>query len=321
MNDALLFFSGQQLEAVLSYEKLVVALRQAFQQDFIVPTRHHHNYANPSLGSDSTLLLMPAWQIDGYLGVKMVTVTPQNSQRNLPAVQGIYILADTKTGTPLAYMDAKALTTLRTAATSALAATFLSKPNSQSLLMIGTGAMAPALIKAHATVRPIDKVFVWGRNFEKAMAIQQQFANAKYTVRAVETIEEIVAEVDIISCATFSKNPLLKGQWLTEGQHIDLVGSYQPDCREADDEVLQKASLFIDTEAAMKESGDLVIPLQTGVILSTDIKGDLTTLCQEKMSGRTNSQEVTCFKSVGYALEDLVAAKLAYEIILSKTIE
>ncbi|MEM1123885.1 MAG: ornithine cyclodeaminase family protein [Bacteroidota bacterium] len=318
MNDALPFFSGQQLEAVLSHNKLVVALRQAFQEDFTVPTRHHHNYANPSASDNSTLLLMPAWQIGGYLGVKMVTVTPQNGQRNLPAVQGVYILSDAKTGTPLAYMDAKVLTTLRTAATSALAASFLSKTNSQSLLMIGTGAMAPALIKAHATVRPIDKVFVWGRNFEKAIAIQQQFVDTKYAVRAVETIEEIVAEVDIISCATFSKKPLLRGKWLTEGQHIDLVGSYQPDCREADDEVMQRVTLFIDTEAATKESGDLVIPLQTGVIRSTDIKGDLTALCKQEVNGRVATQEITCFKSVGYALEDLVAAKLAYELLSPK---
>lgn len=306
--------NNQQLSDILTYPALINQLEQAFQANYTVPLRHHHQYKNPKENQDSTLLLMPAWEAGKYLGVKLITVSPNNSCYDLPAIQGIYTLFDAHKGIPLAQMDAKLLTVRRTAAASALAARFLSKKNSSSLLMIGTGALAPHLIEAHSSIRPIQQVYVWGRRLEKAKAVAEHFKSANFKITAISSIEEAISKVDIISCATLSTTPLVFGKYLKAGQHIDLVGSYLPDAREADDETIKKSSLFVDTmEGATKESGDIVIPLKKGIIRKAAIKADLFTLCKKEHTGRQNEAEITVFKSVGHALEDLAAAKMVFE--------
>lgn len=305
-------FTKEQITEVLNYDQLIPALRKGFQEPYTVPLRHHHNYENkPAV--DSILLLMPAWKSGAYLGVKIITVSPDNSQINLPSVQGMYLLFNAATGTPLAQMEAKTLTTIRTAAASALASQFLSRKDSTSLLMIGTGNMAPALIEAHAAVRPITDVYVWGRNFEKAKKMIANTSLPNLNIQAVKSIDSIIKKVDIISCATLSNDPLVKGEWLQSGQHLDLVGSFTPTMREADDAAIKNASVYVDVlEGATKESGDIVIPLQNGTIQLADIQGDLFDLCANRITGRKTEEEITLFKSVGHALEDLVAATLVY---------
>ena len=160
--------SEKEIENMLDFESLIKTLDNAFAMDYSVPMRHHHNFINPSSTLESTLLLMPAWDNQKYLGVKIVTVSPENANRSLPTIQGMYLLFDIKTGVPLMRCDAKTLTNARTAAASALASRYLSRKDSKTLLMVGTGALAPQLIKAHATVRPIEKVYVWGRKFRKS---------------------------------------------------------------------------------------------------------------------------------------------------------
>lgn len=292
------------------FSELILELKRGFaSKSILVPMRHHHDFPNPEVGSDSTLLLMPAWDPSKEAGVKIVTVSPENGRFGLPSIQGVYVLIDTVKGGVKAILEAKGLTVKRTAAASALASSFLSREESSSLLMIGTGALSSNLIKAHASVRPIKKVFVWGRNFEKAKGICEGLKNNEFEIIAVETIEGKIDEVDIISCATLSKTPLILGKYLKEGQHVDLVGAYRKDMREADDEVIKKASVFVDTlQGGLKESGDIVIPLQKGILKKEDIKSDLFGLCSRENKGRTNNKEVTVFKSVGHALEDLVAA-------------
>ncbi len=306
-------FSKEEIESLLDYPRLINHLRQAFQEDYIVPQRHHHNYKNPKAGIDSTLLLMPAWETNHFLGVKMVTVSPNNANYQMPAIQGMYILFDAHKGNPLAFMDAKVLTARRTAAASALAADYLAPKNSRSLLMIGTGVLAPELIQAHASVRPIETVFVWGRNFAKAKKVAQSIQTTSFEVQAISNIEMVIQQADIISCATLSKTPLVQGQWLRDGQHLDLVGSYLPDMREADDEVIRRAHVFVDTESAHHESGDLCIPIQKGILDRSMIKANLFDLCRNKKNGRSSEKEITLFKSVGHALEDLAAAKMIYQ--------
>ena len=316
--DHIPFIDRLQLEQLLSYEQLISALKTGFCKDYKVPLRQHLDYKNPGEGVDSTLLLMPAWKSSEHLGVKIVTVSPNNGKHELPAVQGTYILFDATTGTPLAFMEAKTLTCRRTAAASALAASYLARPDSETLLMIGTGAMAPELIKAHATIRPIKKVYIWGRNFEKAKKIQTTLKGYALSCEAIVSLSEVIPKADIISCATLSNEPIIPGKLLVKGQHVDLVGSFKPDMREADDEVLKRASIFVDIlEGATKESGDLVIPLREEIITMKDIKGDLFSLCRNKIQGRISPNEITCFKSVGYALEDLVAAQLVYKTLSS----
>lgn len=297
------------------FSDLISEIKKEFALNHIeVPLRHHHDFPNPVVKADSTLLLMPAWSPSKNAGIKVVTINPENAQFDLPSVQGTYIYLDAKTGVLKAIFEAKNLTAKRTAATSALASSFLSREDASSLLMIGTGALSKNLIEAHATVRPIKNIFVWGRNFEKASNICKELKNDSYSITPIRNIEEYLSKVDIISCATLSKIPLVNGALLKEGQHIDLVGAYKTDMREADDETIKRASVFLDSfEGGLKESGDIVIPLKNGILKETDIKGDLFHLCKGSKPGRSSNKEITVFKSVGHAIEDLAAANYYYK--------
>jgi len=308
------------IENNTDFETLARHIKLGFSSsNILVPMRHHHDFPNPSIKSESTLLLMPAWNPSKEAGVKVVTVSPENGQFDLPSIQGAYIYLDAEKGSIKAILEAKSLTAKRTAATSALASSFLSKENSSSLLIIGTGALSINLIKAHASVRPIERVYVWGRNLAKAKTICDMLSNEKYTVQAIETIEEKISEVDIISSATLSKTPLVLGKYLKKGQHVDLVGAYKKDMREADDETIKKSSVFVDTfQGGLKESGDIVIPLNNGILEEEDVKADLFQLCSNRKAGRTSESEITIFKSVGHALEDLVAANYYYKQFINE---
>ena len=307
----MLFLGEEEISKAISYGELISSLKDAFSNPIHVPKRHHHDFPNPG-HRDSTLLLMPSWQESTSLGVKIVTVSPDNGRYSLPSINGMYLYFDAITGQPLAVMDAKTLTKKRTAATSALASSFLSRKDSASMLMIGTGALAPELIRAHTFVRPgISQVFVWGRDFAKAKNVCREIGG-DVKAEAVKNLEDVVEAVDIISSATLSPEPLVEGHLLRQGQHVDLVGSYRPDMREADNSVLERASIFVDTlEGATTESGDMVIPLEEKVIEISDIKGELYDLCKGSV-GRKDNKEITLFKSVGHAIEDMVAARLVF---------
>lgn len=307
--------SDHFIEEKCNFKELIERLRTGFSSTNIkVPMRHHHDYTNPKEDKDSTLLLMPAFQAGKDLGVKIVTVSPNNGKYNLPSIQGTYIYLDGHKGNIKAILDAKSLTAKRTAATSALASDYLSRKDSSSMLMIGTGALAINLIQAHASVRPIKEVYVWGRSIEKAQAVCDAFKNSLFTCKPVPTIEKFISKADIISAATLSPVPLVLGKWLKAGQHLDLVGAYKKDMREADDVAVLKSSLFLDTyQGGLKESGDILIPLTNGIITKETIKADLFELCSNAKKGRTSDDEITYFKSVGHALEDLIAAGYFYE--------
>jgi ornithine cyclodeaminase len=306
--------SSEFINANTNFPELVEELHSAFaSNNIIVPQRHHHDFPNHKEQVDSTMLLMPAWDPDLDSGVKIVTVSPNNGKYALPTIEGVYLYFESQKGQLQAILDAKSLTNKRTAAASALASVFLSRSDSSSLLMVGTGALSTNLIMAHASVRPIKRVFVYGRDINKAHAIANSIRDDNFSVEPVESIEKIIPEVDIISCATLSKEPLIKGSWLKAGQHLDMVGAYKKDMREADDEVLRRSTVFVDNfSSAIKETGDLVIPLAAGIIQAEDIHADLFSLCAGQHRGRERNDEITFFKSVGHALEDLVGAKYYY---------
>ncbi len=291
------------------YKDLIDVLAKGFVlENLKIPTRHHHTINHTDHKEKTTLLVMPAWQTDGIGGVKLVTVNTENNARNQASIQGIYVLIDAVSGEVKAILDGKQLTTKRTAAASALASSFLSNKNASSLLVIGTGPLSKELVLAHSSIRPINQVFVWGRDFEKAKKMVASIHLPRVKIEAIQKIENKISKVDIISCATSSHEPLIKGHHLNEGQHIDLVGSYTPQMREADDDTMRRAILFIDTSTALEESGDLVIPIQKKIIQASDIQADLKELCLGIHPGRTDTKSITLFKSVGYALEDLIAA-------------
>ncbi len=303
-----------EVTAALDFISLVEALRQMFRTGCEAPLRHHHAIHDPSGGPDATLLLMPAWQSGRHIGIKLVTVFPGNAAVDLPSVMGAYLLLDGKTGEPLALLDGPALTARRTAAASALAASYLARPDSERLLMVGTGALAPHLIEAHAAVRPIRNVLVWGRDPDKAARLAQRLDRKTLKVAATSDLEAAVRGAHVISCATLSFEPLIRGAWLPLGVHLDLVGGFTPERREADDEAVRRARIFVDTrEGASKEAGDIVQPLRAGVIAADDVAGDLFELTRGSRAGRRYHDQITLFKSVGTALEDLAAAQLAFE--------
>jgi len=312
--------SNDFIENNTEFSSLINQLKSYFSSnDVSVPMRHHHDFENPSVGTDSTLLLMPAWSPSKDAGVKVVTVSPENGQFDLPSIHGTYIYLDATKGSVKAIIEARSLTVKRTAAASALASSFLSRPDSSSLLMIGTGALSTNLIQAHASVRPIKEVYVWGRNFDKATQICNRLNNASFKCIPIKTIEEKISDVDIISCATLSKTPLVLGKYLKNGQHIDLVGAYKKDMRESDTDSVIKSTVFVDTfQGGLKESGDIVIPMQEGILSKKDILADLFSLCANKHKGRTSTNEITLFKSVGHALEDLAAASYFYKKFMNE---
>lgn len=305
--------SASEVDAALGYTVLIDALRDAFRRETTVPLRHHHTI--PTGGREATLLLMPAWNAPNpapaHIGVKIVTVYPDNTARDLPSVMGTYLMLDGRTGEPTASIDGPALTARRTAAASALAADYLARPDAQNLLMVGTGRLAGNLIEAHAAIRPIRQTVIWGRDRNKAERLARRLDSNTHHVTATDDLEAAARAADIISCATTSRDPLIHGDWLAEGVHVDLVGGFRPDMREADDRVIERGRIFVDTRAgALAEAGDIVQPIGAGILEAGDIAGDLFELCQEKRAGRQSPAEITVFKSVGTALEDLAAAEL-----------
>jgi len=308
---------AEAVRQALQFPELVDALQEAFCSDITVPPRLHYDMENPAASRETTLLMMPAWYAGDVAGIKLVTVAPDNATLNLPSILGTYILLDVHTGQMKAMMDAPSLTAKRTAAASALASRFLSRENSSTLLMVGTGTLSPEIIRAHSSVRPINKVYVWGRSIEKAQSVCDQVKELDLECIAIDDINAHIADADIISCATLSQTPLIFGKHLKAGQHLDMVGAYRPDMREMDDDCLTKGRIFVDnTESASRETGDLAIPLANGVIKPEDIEADLFQLCQKQKPFGRKDDDITIFKSVGHALEDLAAAKLVAKVII-----
>lgn len=326
------FIDDAFIEAETSFKDLGDLLSREFNSpEVTTPLRHHHDYPNPGAEKDSTLLLMPSWRAGQDLGVKIVTVSPDNGKYDLPSIQGNYLYLDAHKGSVRAIFDAKALTAKRTAAVSALAATYLARQDSDTLLVLGTGALARNLVLAHAEFRRLKQVYLWGRDFEKAdkmvrSLIQSRGQNSdqnpgselklrSFAIEAVPDFEAVVSQADIISTATLSESPLLKGDLLMPGQHLDLVGSYKKNMREADDRCIERSVIFLDTyHGGLKESGDIVIPLESGILTPADVRADLFELCSGTRPGRTRADEITLFKSVGHASEDLIAARYYFEI-------
>lgn len=312
------FISGGQISANLDFPDFIEALREGFRADIAAPQRHHHTIEKPDQ-ANATMLLMPAWTdsnntrpIDGgYIGVKIANVFPGNAKLGKASVQAIYLLSDGDTGEPLALIDGQALTFWRTSCASALASEYLSRENSERLLMVGAGALAPWLVQAHCAVRPIKEILVWNRSRPGAEKLAEELCSKGLNAISTTELQEAVETSDIISVATLSHTPLVKGDWLQAGAHLDLVGGFTPEMREADNAAIVKASLFVDTmSGALSEPGDIVQPIAEGVITKNDICADLFDLTRNKHAGRMSEEEITLFKSTGASLEDLAAAIL-----------
>lgn len=296
----------------------------AFSVSIHSPPRLSYTLPSPSSSPSNALLLMPCWSTDPclpYLSVKTVTVFPSNSSliHPLPGIHATVSLFHSLTGSPLASLDGTSLTFLRTSAISALASSLLSLPSPQILLIIGSGGLSPYLISAHRTARPsINRIFIWNRTASKALDLihelrKKEPESSTVTFDYAEKLDEVIELADIVSCATSSSSPIVKGRLLKPGAHLDLVGAFTPTMKECDDEALLRGRVFVDFEVAMDEAGELVGALERGVLRREDVAGTLTELAGGKKEGRKGDNEVTVFKSVGTGVVDLLAAQLAYE--------
>lgn len=299
----------EELRELTPWCSLIEALEHAFRSPLQVPERVHLD-----ISGAGSLLVMPAWEERGLLGVKIVQVFPGNSAIGKPAVDGIYMLASATSGEVHSLVDAQELTARRSAGASALASKFLSREGSQCLLVMGTGRLAFEVICAHASIRPITRVLIWGRRPEKALCLASSVrTRLEIEAEVVESVPEAVARADIISTVTAASEPILPGRYIRPGTHIDLIGGFTPRMREADDEAVRGASIYVDAAgSAVREAGDIASPLERGIIQASDIRGDLFDLCGGRIAGRISDNEITLFKSVGIALEDLATASLAW---------
>jgi len=299
--------SASGFAGLAGYKEIVEALREGFRAEYVTPARHHHETS-----AVSTLLLMPAWS-RAWTGLKTVVVKTDNAAKGLPTVQASYLLIDNATGTAVALMDGTELTRRRTAAASALAADYLAIKDASTMALIGAGALGEHFVRAHAAVRPIERISIFNRSAAKAESLAAKLRKEGFDAKAVNDPEPAVGDADIVSCVTTSTVPIVRGAWLKPGAHVDLAGAFKPTMRETDGETVARARVYVDTrEGALSEAGDLLRARDEGKFDFANIQGDLFDLCRGKVAGRRTAGEITLFKSCGTAIEDLAAAIMVY---------
>lgn len=331
---SLRFYAADEVHAALSLPALADAIAEALRTDVVAPLRHAH-----WISATESLLLMPAWSAqDGAIGVKLVTVFAGNSvgkretgitatnaagqahhrigdERSPSTVNAVYVMFDRQTGVPRAVIDGEALTLRRTAAASLLAARYLARADARNVLIVGSGRLARFMAHAQCNGRDISRLSIWGRTHAHAQSLASTLRDDGLPAVAVDDLPVAVAQADIISCATTATSPIVLGAWLAPGVHLDLVGAFKRGMREVDDAAVARSRVFVDTyTGALAEAADITEPLERGVIRRADVIGELRELVCGTVAGRRAADEVTLFKSVGTAIEDLAAAQLLLEL-------
>lgn len=304
--------TAEKVHAALSYPALIDALQDGYAGDFTMPPRQLFPLDEDGSNHDAFALL-PSWGRD-FIGVKAFTYFP-DAKAPHRSVYAQILLFDRSHGTPLALVDGTTVTLWRTAGISGLATRLLSRPQSETLLLIGTGHLAPYLIRANASVRPLKRILVWGRHPAKAEAVCAM-ARGEFPDIEVTTAPDRQAacrEADIIVCATGSHEPLVEGAWIRPGTHTDFIGNHHPTKRECDTALIQNSKVYVDSYVnAMKEAGEILVPIDEGVFSREAIVADLVEMCRDASLLRQSDQDITLFKSIGMALSDLIGAGLAY---------
>jgi ornithine cyclodeaminase len=301
-------FDMKAIQTALPYPLLVDALAQGLQQFAETPAR---SFFSPNQDA-SCVMIMPAWRPHQMMGVKLVSVWPENNAKGESAVSAVYVLISCLDGRPLAVLDGTELTLRRTAAAAALAAKRLARDNSETLAVLGTGSLSVPLVQAHTDTMRFKNVLVWGRQFYKAQLVVNQLRELGIEVRAMGDLHKTLAMSDVVAVATTATDPFLKAAWVRPGTHISLVGAFTPQMAEAEPGLISKSQLFADCRASVLEKGGEVFQaIEQGLVLDSDIIADLAELtAQPDRSWRHDAQAITVFKSVGFALLDLIAAEL-----------
>lgn len=305
--------SAEEVHAALSYPNLVDALQDAYSNEFSMPPRSVFLLDDNEDNHDAFAVL-PSWN-GNLVGVKAFTYFPDNPRPQYQSLYSKIMLFDRKHGEPLALVDGTSVTFWRTAGISGLASRLLSRENSETLLVLGTGNLSTYIIRAQASVRPLKRILVWGRTASKAEEVVKtmsaELPNIELSVAS--DIEKACGEADIVVSATGAHEPLVKGDWIKEGTHTDFIGNHHATKRECDTALVVKSKVFADSRVnAFKEAGEILVPISEGVFKKEDVRGELTEMCTGKVPLRENDQEITLFKSIGMALSDLVGAGQAY---------
>lgn len=308
------YIGAEGVAAALPWLALIDAIESTLTAPgAFAPERTVHPVPVGSGRPDASLLLKPGWVIGDVIAVKVVAFLPDNGAFDRPTVNGGVLLLDGSTGELLGACDGNELTARRTAAASAVAGKRLARPDAHRLLVVGTGALAPMVAHAHATIRSYETIEVWGRNPSRAARVVGQLVADGLPATRSDDLDASVAGADVISTVTGATAPLIAGARLQPGTHVDLVGAFTPEMRESDDDVIRRATIFVDTRADGVLAGDLAQPLRDGLITVDDIRGELIDLIDGSAPGRTSDEEITMFKSVGLALEDVAAARLVFD--------
>ncbi len=300
------FYSAADIQQHLSFGALVAHLREGHRQPAPAVDRILMLHRDAA-GTENGFLIWPAWQHERNLGIKIVTIFPDN--KTVPSVQAVYALFDGSNGAPVALIDGTEMTYWKTAADSTLGADYLARHDAKTLLMVGAGSLAPYLIRAYQSIRPgLERIQVWNRTAEKAKQVVKNIQNTPAELAL--DLETAVRTADIVCCATSGTHPLIRGEWLKSGAHLDLIGGYKENMREADDEAVRRASIFVDSRwFTITHVGDLSQPIASGVITANDVHADLFELCSGQHTGRRSATEITLFKCGGGAHLDLMTAQ------------
>lgn len=304
--------TAEQVHAALSYPDFIENLRAAFAGPHTMPPRQVIPL-DPESGSHDAFAMLPCWN-EEVIAQKAFTYFPGNK----PPAQTLYsqiLLFDRRTGEPRALVDGVSVTCFRTAGVSALASRFLSREDSETLLLLGTGKLAPFLIRAHASVRPLKRILLWGRAADRAeslmLAMRVEFPEIDF--ETVADLPGACVRADIVVAATGSPDILVHGDWIRPGTHTDFLGNHHADKRECDSTLVTRARVFVDSRTnCFREAGEILVPVSEGVFSLDQVEGELSELCRGDVSGRGDEREITLFKSVGCALGDLCGAVTAW---------
>lgn len=305
---------ASEVHQAMNFEELIPAIEETFAGEHGMPQRRVFCLEEGADHGDAFAVL-PSWN-NKAIGVKAFTYFPENAPKGFDSLYSKILMFKRETGEPLALVDGTSVTFWRTAAVSALGSKYLAREDASRLFICGTGNLGSYMALAHASVRPITHIDVWGRDIKKAEATVAKIKEERpdLTVEAVTNIESASRQADIISCATGAAEPLILGEWIKPGTHTDFVGNHAPNRRECDTDLITKSSVFVDSRLnVLNEAGELLIPIEEGVFSEESVKAELKELANGTHQGRQNDDEITVFKTVGTALSDLAGACLVVE--------
>ena len=309
--------SADEVHAALSYPALVDALQEAYAGEYSMPPRQVF-LLDENSGKNDAFAVLPSWSSE-FIGVKAFTYFPEAVAPKKSLYSKI-MLFDRDGGEPLALVDGTTVTFWRTAGISGLATRLLAREDANSLLVLGTGNLAPYMVHANASVRDLKKVAVWGRDPKKAEAVIAEVSGAHPGVEfsVAEDREAACGAADIIVASTASHEPVVLGDWVQPGTHTDFIGNHHATKRECDTALVAKSKVYADSYVnAMKEAGEILVPIEEGVFKKEDIVAELAEMCAGKATLRESAGEITLFKSIGMAMSDLVGAGLAYKTAMA----